>query len=127
MTLTRIQKEILDKAISLHGHLGPFLVLGLRMGLRAVSIIGRASSCEVFAPIKKPYVCAVDGLKTIIGDSIVLREGEGLSARFSNGKDSIVIKVRENIVKKYAKTIWEECEENARLIMESSDEEIFES
>ncbi|MBO3769193.1 MAG: FmdE family protein [Thermoproteota archaeon] len=127
MTTTRIQKEILDKAISLHGHLGPFLVLGLRMGLRAVNTIGRPSSCEVFTLMRKPYVCAVDGLRAIIGNNIILREGEGLSARFSNGKDRIIISVKRSIVEKYAKTPWEKCEENALLIMESRDEDLFES
>ncbi|MEM2352143.1 MAG: hypothetical protein QXT26_07025, partial [Thermoproteota archaeon] len=75
----------------------------------------------------KPYVCAVDGLRTIIGNNIILREGEGLSARFSNGKDSIIISVKRSIVEKYAKTSWEKCEENARLVMESCDEALFES
>ncbi|MEM2171631.1 MAG: FmdE family protein [Thermoproteota archaeon] len=126
MTPTRIEREILDKAVSLHGHLGPFLVLGLRMGLRAVSIIGRPSSCEVVTIMKKPYVCAVDGLRAIIGNNIVLREGGGLSARFSNGEDSIIISVKRSIVEKYAKTSWEKCEENARLVMESCDEDLFE-
>ncbi|MCS7138573.1 MAG: FmdE family protein [Crenarchaeota archaeon] len=126
MSLISIRKEVLDKAVNLHGHLGPFLVLGLRMGLKAMRIIGNPTSCEVFTVMKKPYICAVDGLKAIIGDNITLYEGEGLLVRFYNGKDSIVISVKKNILEKYAKTSLEKCEEDARLIMRSSDEELFE-
>lgn len=126
MSPMEIRREILDEAVSLHGHLGPFLVLGLRMGLRAVNTIGMPSSCEVFTVMKKPYVCAVDGLKTIVGGNIVLHEGDGLSARFDNGEDSIVIRVRESVLEKYAETPWEKCEENAYLIMGLDDEDLFE-
>ncbi|MEM3712731.1 MAG: FmdE family protein [Thermoproteota archaeon] len=126
MSSITIQKEVLDKAISIHGHLGPFLILGLKMGMKAIGIIGKPSSCEVFTVMRKPYICAIDGLRTIIGNNIILRESNGLSARFSNGKNSIIISVKESIVEKYAKTPWGKCEENAYLIMKSSDEELFE-
>jgi len=126
MTLTIVEKDILDKAVSLHGHLGPFLVLGLKMGLKARSIIGVPNSCEVFTVMKKPYICAVDGLRTVVGRSIVLHEGDGLSARFTNGKESIFISVKKNLLEEYVKTPWDKCEETARLVMEIADEELFE-
>jgi formylmethanofuran dehydrogenase subunit E len=123
--ITIVPKDILEEAVMLHGHLGPFLVLGLKMGLKAKSILG-VSSCEVSTILRKPYVCVVDGLKTVMGDNVVLREGDGLSARFSNGKGSIIINVRRSIVERYAATPWEKCEENAYEVMSSSDEELFE-
>ncbi len=126
MTLTIIEKDVLDKAVSLHGHLGPFLVLGLKMGLKAGSIIGMPNSCEVFTVMRKPYVCAVDGLRIVVGENIILHEGGGLSARFSNGRGSIVISVKKNLLEKYAKTPWDKCEESARLIMGAADEVLFE-
>lgn len=124
--LTIIPKDVLEEAVMLHGHLGPFLVLGLKIGLRAKSIIEIPIVYEVFTVLKKPYLCAVDGLKTVIGDNIMLREGDGLSARFSNGKASITINVRRSIVERYAEAPWEKCEENAYEVINSRDEELFE-
>jgi hypothetical protein len=127
MTLTIVEKDVLDKAVSLHGHLGPFLVLGLKMGLKARSIIGMPNYCEVFTIMRKPYVCAVDGLRTVVGGNIILHEDDGLSARFSNGMKSVIISVRKNLVEKHVKTPWDKCEESARLILGTADEELFES
>ncbi|MEM2087811.1 MAG: FmdE family protein [Thermoproteota archaeon] len=125
--LTIIPKDVLEEAVMLHGHLGPFLILGLKMGLRAKSIMEMPIACELSTVLKKPYLCVVDGLKTVIGNKIVLREGEGLSARFSNGKASITINVRRSIVERYAEAPWEKCEENAYEVINSSDEELFEN
>jgi|YelNatPaOPRAMG01_1025707.scaffolds.fasta_scaffold34151_4 formylmethanofuran dehydrogenase subunit E len=124
--ITIVPKDILEEAVMLHGHLGPFLVLGLKIGLKAKNIMAMPV-CEVSTVLKKPYVCVVDGLKTVVGDNVVLRDGDGLSARFSNGKDSIIINVRRSIVDRYAATPWEKCEENAYEVMNSSDEELFEN
>jgi len=129
--LTVVSKELLERAVRLHGHLGPFLVLGLKMGLRAESSIGKPVSCEVTTVGRKPYLCVVDGLKTVVGSNIVVREGRGLSASFSNsGGDVIVLRVRTSIIGKYAEKYvdapWEDCEEDAYEVMRSSDEELFE-
>jgi hypothetical protein len=129
--LTVVSKELLEKAVSLHGHLGPFLVLGLKMGLRAESSIGKPVSCEVSTVGRKPYLCAVDGLKTVLGCNIVLKEGEGLSASFSNsGGNEIVLRVKASVIGKYAEKYvgapWKDCEEDAYEVMRSSDEELFE-
>lgn len=35
-----VSKELLDEAVRFHGHLGPFLVLGLRVSLRAEKTLG---------------------------------------------------------------------------------------
>jgi len=66
MTAT-ISKELLDHAVRLHGHLGPFLVLGLKMSLRAEKVLGeKPEKCEVETISSKPFLCAVDGIKTVI-------------------------------------------------------------
>lgn len=129
--LTVVSKELLEKAVKLHGHLGPFLVLGLKMGLRAKSIMGKPIACEVATPGRKPFICVVDGLKTVLGGNVAAREGEGLSVRFSNpAGDKLVLVVKESIVEKYAGKYvgapWEGCEEDAYEVMASRDEELFE-
>ena len=125
---TTVSKELLEGAVKLHGHLGPFLVLGLRMSLQAESILGeKPEKCELEAISSKPFLCAVDGVKTVIGNDIVtVREGNGLSARFkANGKE-VVVRVKKALVEKYAEGPWEKSEEYAHEVIRTDDERLFE-
>ncbi|MEM2937404.1 MAG: formylmethanofuran dehydrogenase subunit E family protein [Candidatus Bathyarchaeia archaeon] len=124
-----ISKDLLEKAVEIHGHLGPFLVLGLKMSLRAEEILGeKPAKCVVETVNRKPYLCAVDGVKAVLGkDSVIVREGDGLTAKFSgvNGAETI-IRVKRSLVEKYAKVPWEKCEEYANEVMVSGDSQLFE-
>jgi len=57
----------LEDAAALHGHLGPFLVIGYRIGLHAVEKLKPKNEfcLEVIAhlPAKTPYTCMLDGLQ----------------------------------------------------------------
>lgn len=124
-----IDEELLEKAVRLHGHLGPFLVLGLKMSLRAKGILGEKPEwCEVETVNCKPYLCAVDGVKTVIeSDAVTVREGEGLTAKYGGayGKE-VIVKVKKALVKKYAEGPWEKCEEYAYEVIRSDDKQLFE-
>lgn len=124
-----ISKELLEKAVKLHGHLGPFLVLGLKMSLKAEETLGeKPSKCIVRTVTRKPYLCTVDGVKTVLGKAVIeVREDEGLAAKFSgaNGEET-TIRVKRSLVEKYAKVPWEKCEEYAEEVMKSSDSQLFE-
>jgi formylmethanofuran dehydrogenase subunit E len=124
-----ISEELLKDAMRLHGHLGPFLVLGLKMSLRAEKILGeKPERCEVETVNCRPYLCAIDGIKTFMeSDAVTVREGEGLTAKYSgaNGKE-VVIRVKKALVKKYAEGPWEKCEEYAYKVMRSDDWQLFE-
>lgn len=122
--------RLLEDAVRLHGHLGPFLVFGLRMALRARVILGvEPKSCEVETLRRKPYLCALDGIRAIMGgDSVVtLKEGDGLTARFktAEGREALV-RIRESVLKGCSEVPWEMCEEYALNVMRRKDEEIFE-
>ena len=124
-----ISKELLEDAVRLHGHLGPFLVLGLKMSLRAKKILGeKPEKCNVETINSKPFLCVLDGIKAVIGsDAVTVREGNGLSAKFSKAKDGeVIVKVRKALVKKYAEGPWEKSEEFAHEVLRSSDEQLFE-
>lgn len=59
---------LIKRAAKFHGHLGPFLVLGLRMGLaglRELNLKGGERKLQVTAklPYSIPYSCTVDGLQ----------------------------------------------------------------
>jgi formylmethanofuran dehydrogenase subunit E len=124
-----IDKELLEKAVRLHGHLGPFLVLGLKMSLRAKEILGEKPGwCAVETVNCKPYLCAADGIKTVMeSDAVTVRKGEGLTVKCSgvNGKE-VIIRVKKALVKKYAEGPWEKCEEFAYEVIRSDDRQLFE-
>jgi formylmethanofuran dehydrogenase subunit E len=124
-----VSKELLDEAVRFHGHLGPFLVLGLRMSLRAEKILGgKPEKCEVETTNAKPFLCAVDGIKVGIKcNSVTLQEGDALVAHFSilEGKTA-TIKVKKTLIEKYAAGPWERNEEYALEVLESSEDQLFE-
>jgi formylmethanofuran dehydrogenase subunit E len=124
---TIISKELLENAVQLHVHLGPFLVLGLKMSLGAKKILRRnPSMCEIATISSKPYLCAVDGIKAVIGNNVTVKEDDGLSAKFSTEGKEIVFRVKRDLVKKHAESPWEKCEEYAQEVMKSEDEGLFE-
>jgi len=62
--VVKVSQRLLGKAVRLHGHLGPFLVLGLKMSLLAKKILrGKPEKCEVETINSKPFLCVVDGMK----------------------------------------------------------------
>jgi len=129
MKVMLISQRLLEKAVKLHGHLGPFLVLGLKMSLRAKKILGeKPGKCEVETINSRPFLCVVDGIKAVIeSDAVTVREGNGLTVKFGkvNGKE-VMLKVKRAIIEKYAQGPWERCEEYAYEVMKSKDEELFE-
>lgn len=60
-----------EEAAKLHGHKGPWLVLGYKAGKRAKEILKPESEhdlyCIVKTPLKTPYTCAIDGIQAVSG------------------------------------------------------------
>ncbi len=61
-------EEILEKAVDFHGHLGPFLVLGIRMGfagLRELRVERGNPKLHVTVMTKPsvPFSCVIDGIQ----------------------------------------------------------------
>ena len=121
-----------------HGHLGPYLILGLLMGecglrkVRAKKYFGIA--VKVRGVNNKPQSCLVDGLQLSTGatygkGNIKKLNGNTLSALFLNLLDNKKIKIslkkdlvrRLNLLKGY-----KDSEEFARIIYKSKPEELFE-
>lgn len=68
--LAEDMEDLLKFAVRLHGHLGPFLVLGLRAGLAARRIMGKPESVEVSVFPKPPVSCVIDGLQASSGCTV---------------------------------------------------------
>lgn len=130
MVETTISQDLLKKAVKVHGHFGPFLVLGLKMGLLAEELSGgKILSCEVEAIDEKPYLCAVDGLKAVLGDSVtvVVKKGDGVAAKFNKSdRSALVVSVKKQVIDKYACVPWEKCEESAYEVLRKETSSLIE-
>ena len=61
-----VSRGVLVAATRFHGHLGPWLVLGLKAGAYARKKLGASPfelSARVFCPAGTPYTCFVDGVQ----------------------------------------------------------------
>ena len=102
----RIGDEMLSWAIRFHGHLGPFLVLGLRAGLRAVELFGHNPfKLKAIVTLKKaiPYTCFLDGIQFSTGctlgkGNIEVLDGDGITVRFIHERGELTLIVRDEIL-----------------------------
>jgi formylmethanofuran dehydrogenase subunit E len=61
-----VSDNVLRQATRFHGHLGPWLVLGLKAGAyarRKLAVSPFELSARVFCPAGPPYTCFVDGVQ----------------------------------------------------------------
>lgn len=98
--------EFLSRAIEFHGHLGPYLVLGLKAGLYANQTFGREPmKTEAFIETKAtpPQSCFADGVQFSTGctfgkGNINLKEGEGLQVTFKRNNQELILKLKKEII-----------------------------
>jgi len=98
--------EFLSRAIEFHGHLGPYLVLGLKAGLYANQILGRdPMKTEAFIETKvtPPESCFADGVQFSTGctfgkGNIHLKDGEDLQVTFKRNDQKLLLKLKKQII-----------------------------
>jgi len=124
--------SILERAAEFHGHLGPYLVLGMKMGLLAKNKLD-ATPFEIKAEIhterKTPRSCILDGIQFTSGctlgkGNIDVIESDEIFGIFFKGESKFVIRIRKDILDTL-KNI-SDMEEYARILFEKRDEELFE-
>ncbi len=131
-------EELIEQAVEFHGHLGPFLVLGVRMGLIALRALGSPGYEGIFALVKTgdtpSLSCILDGIQISTGctmgkgniNTVPLGRAE---ADFSAGDETVTVRVKGPILEEIRG--WRErystLEEAARSISARSDEELFEA
>ena len=133
-----IIEDAVQKAVEFHGHLGPFLVLGVRMGLLAKRELGSSGFEGMEAVAKTGNVpslsCLLDGIQIstgcTMGNGKISAEPPGLAeAEFSAGEKKVTIRAKGEVVEEIRR--WREryasLEEIARRIQGRSDEELFEA
>jgi len=87
-------EEILEKAVNFHGHLGPFLVLGIRMGLIALRELRLERGnpklrVTVMTKPSVPFSCVIDGIQAATRCTVGNRK-----LRLRNSPKNIVAKFR---------------------------------
>jgi len=131
-----ISPEELSKRLSeFHGHLGPYLVLGAKMGLYAKKELSSSPfeiSAEITMPLKPPLSCTIDGIQFTSGATTGkanLKVSDGLPIKivFYKGNDGISILPKEDILEKIKNKVGhEDLEMLAWQIMNKEYNELFE-
>jgi len=98
---THLGSDLLKSAKSFHGHLGPYLVLGLRMGLVAVRTLRPREPHELSATVwtehSPPKSCLLDGVQVSSGctlgkGNLRVKNASQVQARFRRSKCSVLIR-----------------------------------
>ena len=138
---TRELDTILRKAEEFHGHLGPFLVLGVRIGLIGVRELGAKENEEklrvtVMSKFSVPFSCVIDGVQmatkcTIGNKKLEVKNSSGVAAKFQLPNTQCVsVAVNPAALSKLKKDLpeyvsSEELSGLAQLVASMPEEELF--
>lgn len=124
----------LENLKKFHGHLGPYAVIGFRIGSLAVEKIvvrGKGLRCIVRTGTKPPISCIIDGIQfsssCTLGKGNIKVEDEGVAeAVFFKNEKTIKIKLKDNIKNAIDREMSKENEEKLSLwVYGIGEEELF--
>jgi len=131
-------EELYQRALEFHGHGGPFMVLGLRMGLLALRMLDAKGwfdiKCKVRLHWNPPDSCVIDGIQISTGCTTgkknleIYDEDEGISAEFTKQKKSVKIKIKNEVldnIKDILEKKSEKLEELINKLKKADPSEIF--
>ena len=102
-----LDEELERKAVEFHGHGGPFMTVGLRMGLYALERLNCRGwfdlSCRAELRWRPPDSCVIDGIQSSTGCTMGKRnievvEGDGVSATFTSKSGSVTLTLRNDVL-----------------------------
>jgi formylmethanofuran dehydrogenase subunit E len=140
VTRKKGNESLIKDAVKLHGHLGPFLVLGVRMASLAKRTLNLEEEngqlrITLQVPLFTPFSCTIDGIqastKCTVGNQklIIERSAKKIAARFKhqNSAEILRISVNQEILKELTKSISEgiTSEELARRVASMDDDQLF--
>ena len=128
-------EEVLNDLKRFHGHLGPYVVIGYRMGQLANKHLGNGAFskyAEVWTGTTPPVSCIIDGIQMSSGCTL----GKGTinvvdqnlpKARFVNKKgDALEITLKETIHRHIDQELEQDhIEQYAKTLYELPDEDLF--
>lgn len=127
--------DYVDETFGFHGHLGPFLVLGLKAGLLVNSLFGKdcfKTKAIVTSEPSPPSSCFVDGVQFVTGctmgkRNIELRKGRDVSVLFLKENKGLRLRVKKEIFDCIRSISSEKTSEEASLsLLNKSANELFE-
>jgi formylmethanofuran dehydrogenase subunit E len=97
-------KAMIDNAQKLHGHLGPFLVIGVRMGMiakKALSVSDNQCTflkASVKVPLFPPFSCLLDGIQastscTVGNQRLTIENSEEICVSFAKQNAGRTVKI----------------------------------
>jgi len=135
-------KTILEKAADFHGHFGPFLVIGVRMGLigiRQLEAEEHDKKLRVTAMLKHsvPFSCVIDGIQvttkcTIGNKKLKLIVSSGIAAKFElQHKGQVTVMINPMAFNRLKHKLFsenvppEKMEQLARMVASMPEEKLF--
>ena len=124
-------EALVERGIRFHGHLGPFLVLGLRMGLLALRELDSRGHFDLQAVVETgttpPLSCLIDGIQVATGctlgkGNIEVRHRNKARTTFSKDERRLLVELRPAVLELIAEG---DVEALARRVMELEDEKLF--
>ena len=107
-------QDLLDRAVEFHGHGGPFLIVGLRMGLTALKLFNAKGwfdiTCCLDLPFTPPHSCVIDGIQVATGCTMGKRnieviDKEDISGDFTTDKGRIRLSLKSKLLEKIEGTL----------------------
>ena len=104
-----LDESLESRAIEFHGHDGPFMTIGLRMGLTALEMLDCKGwfdlNCEVRLNWCPPDSCVIDGIQSSTGCTMGKRnisvvEQPGVEAVFTSKEKTLRLKLKDDIIEK---------------------------
>jgi formylmethanofuran dehydrogenase subunit E len=128
-----LTNSFIEEAAAFHGHLGPLLVLGLKMGLLAQTILEGdpfTMKAEVHTRKTPPYSCIIDGIQfssgcTLGKGNITIVEDDHIYGVFSRDSAIIQIRIKQEILESLSRIPRDELELHAKALSTKKDEELF--
>ncbi len=121
-----MDQELLKWAVHLHGHLGPFLVLGLMAGEEATRRLGRdplKSKAVVLCKPRPPRSCFADGVQLTTGctlgkGNIEISDSDGISLIYHLKGKKVKVSMKKDVLEELeAKMEREGLEELSEWVM----------
>jgi formylmethanofuran dehydrogenase subunit E len=132
----------IKRATGFHGHLGPFLVIGVRMGIIGVRELeakdnGNALRVTAILKYSVPFSCVIDGIQvatrcTIGNQKLNLIDSSGIRAEFElQQREKVTVTVNPTAFNRLKSRLLsenvsqEETEKLAYMIASMPEEELF--
>jgi formylmethanofuran dehydrogenase subunit E len=105
-----------------HGHIGPYVVVGFKMGNVAVETLGKGKGlyCIVKTGLVTPVSCIIDGIQLAssctLGKGAIKIENEGRAeAEFIKDNKKLIIKLKANLKEEIDRNFGKVDEEKQAL------------